>query len=162
MTRRGDCFKAPSIASDDVGINKLEIGMEFAIPTSIKTRRFIQVEVACGAMRALTEGWRARRGFDALRGGRVVAMSMRDQDMRDRLVPNRIDERLDMRFVKRPGINDGNAIAADNVADRSLERERSWIVAQQPAHPRIDFLNLSRSKVEELVEWDIVPHRMPG
>src|SRR2546423_15275361 len=156
MTRRGDCFKAPSIAGDNVGINKLEIGMEFAIPTSIKTRRFIEVEVACGAMRTLTEGWRARRGFDPLRRGRVVAMSMRDQDMRDRLVPNRIEERLDMRFVKRPGINDGNAIAADNVADPSLERERSWLVAQQPAHARKAFLDLATSKVDALVESDIV------
>ena len=44
MTRRGDCLEIPSIASHHIAINKLEIGMEFAITTGIKTRRFIEVK----------------------------------------------------------------------------------------------------------------------
>src|SRR5712671_3544623 len=162
MTRRGDCLEIPSIASHHIAINKLEIGMEFAITTGIKTLRFIEVELARGAMRPLTEGWRARCGLDACCSGRVVAMSMRDQDMRDHLVSNRIEERLDVRFVKWPWVNDGNAISAHNIADRSLERKRSRIVAQQPPQARVHFLDLAGRKVEALVERDIVAHRTTG
>src|SRR5689334_3522995 len=89
-------------------------------------------------------------------------MGMSDNDVCDRLVPNRIEERLDMRFVKRPWINDRNPIAANNVADRSLEREWPRIVAEQPAHAGRNFFDLARRKVESLVEWDIVTHRTTG
>src|SRR5262245_44761687 len=113
MTGRGYRLQAPSIADHHVTINKLEIGVEFAVPTGIEARRFIEVELPRGAMRPLTEGWRACCGLDARCCRRVIAMSMRDHDVRDRLVSNGIEERLDMRFVKRPRIDDGNTIAAD-------------------------------------------------
>src|SRR3954453_1695338 len=151
MTGRGACFKTPTIAGPHVPISKLEIGIEFAVTASIKAWRFVEVELARGAMRPLTEGWRTRCGLDARCCGRVVAVSMSDQDVRDRLVPNRIEKRIDMRVVKRPWVDDGNTVAADNIADRSLEGERSWIVAKQPAHARIDFLDLAGGKVEALV-----------
>src|SRR5689334_132308 len=148
MTRRGDGLQAPSIASHEVTISDLEVGIEIAVPASIKTWSFVEVELARGAMRPLTEGWRTRCGLDARCRGRVVAMSVSDQDVRDCLVPNGIEQRIDMRFVKWPWVDDGNTIVADNIADRSLEGERSWIVAKHPAHARIDFLDLAGWKVE--------------
>src|SRR5262245_40980121 len=162
MTRRGDRFKAPSIAGHHVAINELEIGIKVAIASSIETRRLIEVEFACSAMRALAESGRPRCGLDARCSRRMVAMSMRDDDMRDRLVPNGSEERLDMRFVERPGIDDGNTTTADNIAHRSLEGERSGIVAEQPAHARIDLFDPARRKVEALVKRDIVTHRTTG
>jgi hypothetical protein len=69
MTGCGDCFNAPSIAGHDVAINKLAIGLEFAVTTGIKTRRFVEMELSRRAMRPFTVGWRARRGFDARCGG---------------------------------------------------------------------------------------------
>src|SRR5262245_16551880 len=128
MTRRGDCLQAPSIASHEVAISKLEIGIEFAVPASIEAWLFIQVKLTGDAMRPLPVGWRARCGLDARCCGRVVAVSMSDQDVRDRLVPNGIEQRSDMHFVERTGIDDGDAITADDIADRSLEGERPWIV----------------------------------
>src|SRR5262245_55107940 len=89
-------------------------------------------------------------------------MSMSDEYVRDRLVPNGSEQRLDMRFVERPRINDGDTTVTDDIAHRSLERERSWIVAKEPPHAWIDLLDLAGRKVEALVKWDIVTHRMTG
>src|SRR5262249_22932078 len=137
-------------------------GMEVAVTAGIETRCLVEVEIPRRAMRALTVGWRARRSFDACCCGRVVAMGVSHNNVRDGFVPNRIEERLDMRFVERPRIDDRNAISADNVADRSLKGERPWIVAEQPAHAGIHFLDLPGRKVEALVERDIVTHRTTG
>src|SRR5215831_9424454 len=58
MAGCGYRLQAPSIAAHHVTINKLEIGMEFAVTTGIEARRFIEVELPRSAMRPLTEGWR--------------------------------------------------------------------------------------------------------
>src|SRR5207244_2769989 len=92
----------------------------------------------------------------------VIAMRVCDNDVRDRLAPHRIEERLDMCIVKRAGIDDGNTTSSDNVAHCSLEGERSWIVAEQTTHARINLLDLAGRKVEALVERDIVTHRTTG
>src|ERR1044071_4881865 len=143
MTGRGDGLQAPSIAGHHVAISKFEIGIEFAVPASVKAWRFVEVELARSAMRPLTDAWRARCSIDAHRCGGVVAVSMRNQDVRDGFVANSIEQRIDMRLVKRPRVDDGNTIAADNITARSLEGERSGIVAKQPAHARIDFFDLA-------------------
>ena len=86
---------------------------------------------------------RAGRGLDPRRRRRMVAMGVGDEDVRHRLAAHGIEQRRDMRVIQRPGIDDGDAAAADDVAHRALERERPRIVAQEAPDAGRDLLDLA-------------------
>ena len=110
------------------------------------------------AVRTLRQRDGAGRRLDGSRGGRMVAMGVGDEDVRHGLAAHRIEQRRDMGFVVRAGIDDRHLAAADDVAHRPLEGERARVVAQQAAHARRDLLDPAGRQVEALVESDVVAH----
>src|SRR5262249_16511222 len=124
--------------------------------------RLVNAKLPRGAMGTLAEGLRTRCGLDTSRRRRVIAVRMSDEDVRYGLTPHGIEQRLDVRFLERARIDHGNTIPTNNVADGSLEGERSRIVAQQPAHTRIDLLDLAGWEIEAPVERDVVIHQAAG
>src|SRR5438874_3472771 len=91
---------------------------------------------ALGAMRAYVQHLRAGRGLDGGHGRRMVAMRMGDEDVRHGLTAHGIEQRRDVLWIVRAGIDDRDLATPDDVADRSLEGERSWIVSDDAAHAR--------------------------
>ena len=75
-----------------------------------------------------------------------------------RLAAHGVEQRRDMRLVERARIDDGDTAAADDVAHRALEGERTRIVAQDAPHAGHHLLDLPGRQVEALVERDVVAH----
>ena len=90
----------------------------------------------------------------------MVAMGVSDKDVRDGFAAHGIEQRRDMRFVERTGIDDGDAVSPDDVRHRALERERPGIVAKDAAHPRRDLVHRVGSEIELLVERDVVAQQV--
>src|SRR5262249_26303969 len=74
----------------------------------------------------------------------------------DGLAAHDVEQRLDMCRVVRPGIDDRDLTATDDVADRALERERARIVGQDAANAGRDLFGASWRQVEILVERNVV------
>ena len=55
----------------------------------------------------------------------MIAVGVGDQDVRHGLAAHRIEQRLRVRLVVRPGIDDRNLALAHDVADRTGESEPS-------------------------------------
>src|SRR5205807_723689 len=97
--------------------------------------------------------------LDAGGRGRMVAVGVGDEDVRDRLVSYRREQRRNVRLVERARIDDGNAAVADDVAYRALEGERPRVVAQEPTHARAHLLDLTGRELEASVVADVIAHR---
>src|SRR5690606_7161382 len=61
-------------------------------------------------------------------GGGVVAVGVRDEDRLDGLTFERAQQALDVTFVARSGVDDGDASVADDVRAGAEQRERTWVV----------------------------------
>ena len=88
-------------------------------------------------------------------------MRVGDEDVRHGLAAHRIEQRRNMRFVERAGIDDRDLAMAEDVGDRALVGERPRIVAQDAAHAGHHLLDLARRQIEALVERDVVAHQVP-
>src|SRR5580658_4381229 len=85
-------------------------------------------------------------------------MGVGDEDMRHRFAAHGVEQRRDMGVVVRPGIEDRHVAAADDVADRALERERARIVGGHRAHQRRHLFHPVGLEIERLVERDVIGH----
>ena len=85
-------------------------------------------------------------------------MGVGHENMGDGFAADRIEQGCDMRLIERTGVDDGNLAFADDIGQRSLERERAWIVGEDAPHARCDPLHRIGRKVEALVEGNIVAH----
>ena len=92
-----------------------------------------------GAVRALGVNRRAGRRLDLGHGRRMIAVGMGDENVGDGFAAHGVEQRGDMGVVVRPGIDDRDLAAADDVAHRALEGERAGIVGDdaraRPAPP---------------------------
>ena len=88
----------------------------------------------------------------------MVAMRVGDEDVRDRLVADRIEDRLRVRLVVGAGVDDRDLSASDDVGDGAGEGERAGIVGDDPADAWRNLFDLIGWKVEALVEGDVVAH----
>jgi len=88
----------------------------------------------------------------------MVAMGVGDEDRRHRLVTHGIEQRTDVTRIVRPRVNDGNAPAANDVAERALEGEWTGIIGHDPAHAGHHFVHRVGLEVESLVERNVVGH----
>src|SRR5438552_18114351 len=82
----------------------------------------------------------------------MVAMRMRNQDMRDALACERAFQRVDVRRNVRPGIDDRYVALAEDVNARPFEGERPGIGREQPRDPRRDLEALAVGRIEISVE----------
>src|ERR1700678_1473189 len=107
-------------------------------------------------MRALRIDRRAGWPFDPGRVHRVVAVGMGDQDMRHGLAPHSIKQRRRVGRIVWAGIDDRDLAVADDVAHRSREGERTWIVAEDTPNARPYFLDHARLKRKVAIKRDVV------
>ena len=88
----------------------------------------------------------------------MIAMGVGDEDRRHRLIAHGVEQRTDVALVGRPGIDDGDLAAADDVAHRALEGERPRIIRHHAADARHRLVHGVGGEIEILVEGDIVGH----
>ena len=87
-------------------------------------------------VRAEAERRRPGRGLERCRGGRVIAMGVRDKDMGDRLALKRGAQRGEMCRIVGSGIDHRNLTFADNGNAGALEGERARVPRQETADQR--------------------------
>ena len=88
----------------------------------------------------------------------MVAVGMGHQDMRDGFVTHCIKQRRDMHDIVGAGIDNRHLAVPDDVADRTFERERAWIIGHDRAYAGRHFLDLIGLEAETLVERNVVIH----
>src|SRR5689334_24631726 len=86
----------------------------------------------------------------------MIAVSMGDENMRHRLATHGVEQRTDMRRVIGARIDDCDFPAPQNIADGSLEGERTWIVGHNAPHALHRLVNRIRRKFEVFVEGNVV------
>ena len=85
-------------------------------------------------------------------------MGVGDENVRHGFAAHRVEQRRDMGVVVGAGIEDRHLAAADDVADGTLERERTGIVGRHRAHQRRHLFHPVGLEMERLVERDVVGH----
>src|SRR6185437_1370284 len=88
----------------------------------------------------------------------MVAMGVRDENMRHRLVAHGLEQRGYMGGIVRAGIDNGDAAFADNVAQRALEGERPRIVRHHAAYAGHRLVDRARDEIEMSVKGDVIGH----
>src|SRR4029079_931484 len=88
----------------------------------------------------------------------MVAMRVRDKDVRHRLAAHRIEQRSDVRLIVRTRIDDRDLASPDDVADRTLEGERAGVVRHDTADARRDLFGEAGFESEDPVVWNVVCH----
>ena len=159
MAWRRDGFERPAVAGDDLAVGQRAVGSEIGVVAGVETRRLAHIERAGGAVRAFRQHRRAGCRLDAGCRRRMVAMGVRDEDMRHRLAAHRVEQRRDMRLIERTGIDDRDPPAPDDIGHRAFEGERARVVAQDAAHAGRYLVHLVRCEVEAPVEGNVVAHR---
>ena len=153
MPRRRHRFEREAVALEYIAVGERDVGDKFPV-AAFEPRRFANMQRPRRAMRPFAVGFCASGRLDARRRRRMVAMGVGDEDMRHRLPSHRIEERGDMRLIERPRIDEGDLAAADDVADRPLERHRPRIVAHDAPQTGAHLLDEAGPQVEIFVEGD--------
>ena len=89
----------------------------------------------------------------------MVAVRMRDKDVRHGLAAHGIEQRRDVHGIVGPRIDDRDFAAPDDVADRPLEGERPRVVGDDAAHAGRDLLGAARLQLKSPVVRDVVAMR---
>ncbi len=107
----------------------------------------------CRTVRTLGENRRAGDFLEPGRERRMVDMRMGHKDVRDVASAYRVEQRLEMRFVRRARVDDDNAAAARNVGIRAVKSERAGIVGGHAQHVRGRFHGLAMGRFESGLEF---------
>src|SRR5262245_60024256 len=102
----------------------------------------------------------ARRRLDAGGRGRMVAVRMGDEKVRDGCAAHRIEQRRDVVLVIGPGVDDRHRVVSDDVAHGSLEGERARIVREHAAYAERDLVHATGHEIQSLVEGNVVGHAL--
>jgi hypothetical protein len=92
----------------------------------------------------------------------VVAVRVRDDDCADALAPHCREQVGEVGPVRRPGVNDRDLAASDDVGAGSLECERARISGHDAPHERAYLNDPSGFRREVEVEREIVSHGSLG
>src|SRR5215471_19355586 len=84
----------------------------------------------------------------------MIAMSVGDEDVRDRFAPKRTAQRLNMHGIVGSGIDHGDAAATDDEHARALESEGARVLREQAPDIRRDLDQLLVWHVEIALERD--------
>src|SRR5690606_36726979 len=123
-----DRAKAPSISVNNFAIRQSDVRCEVRVGTRIERVDLADPE---GAGRAAWPFRVDRCAGNLLQPERergVVGVSVRDQTVADRTLANRPKDSPKMVFAYGAGIDNGQALGADNIGVGAVECERTWIV----------------------------------
>ncbi len=137
----------PAVAADHLAVGERAVGPEVGVVGGFEPRPVADMQRARGAMRAFGQNQRAGRRLDRRHAGRMVAVGVGDENMRDGLAAHRVEQRRAVHGIVGAGIDDGDFAAADDVAHRALEGERARIVAQTAAARRASARRRVRARV---------------
>src|SRR5262249_43524240 len=88
----------------------------------------------------------------------MVAMRVRDEDVGDLLLAQRIEQRADVRGIVRSWVDDRDFAIADDVRAGTGKGERAWIRRHDAPHLRRDPVDAARGDIKITVKWDVVGH----
>ena len=110
------------------------------------------VRAAAGAVRPEAVAFCIRVRGEQRAARRVVAVRVRDDHVRDGFSRGGGQQRLDVRFVRRAGIDNGHGAAANDVGAGAVERERARVLGDDAPNAGRHFGDLSVAKVERALE----------
>ena len=139
-------------------VGQRAVGPEVGVVGGFHPRPVADMERPRRPVRAFGQNQRAGRGLDRRHAGRMIAVGVGDENMRDGLAAHRIEQRRAVGGVLGTGIDDRDFAAADDVAHRALEGERARIVAQKPPHAGHRLVDAAGDELEILVVWDVFSH----
>ena len=156
MARRRDRLDGPAVALDDLTILQTLIRHEGHVARGIERFVFTDVERPRMTVRPFGQHDGAGGCFQRRRVRRMIAMGVRDENMRDGFTLHRIENGGDVGGVFRAGIDNRDLAAPDDVAVGALEREWTGIVAQDAPHARTALDRLAGQLIESFIEWNIL------
>src|SRR5437764_5040795 len=109
-------------------------------------------------MRPLGENLGAGCRLDGGHGGGMIAMRMRDENVRHGLTAHGVEQRSDVSRIVGSGIDDRDLAASDDVTHCPFEGERTRIVGDDTAHTRRKLFGAAGSELEYSVIWNVVGH----
>ncbi len=154
----GHRFNGPAVAGHDLAVLERDVGLEIAVAAGIERVVLADMQRPRGAMRPLGIDSGAGCRLDGRHRRRMVAVGVGDEDRGHRLVAHGLEQRADMGGIVRPGIDDGDLAAADDVAHRPLEGERSRIVRHHAADAGHRLVHRVGGEIEIFIEGNVVGH----
>jgi hypothetical protein len=151
-------FQCVTFAFDNLAVSQRVIRHEIFIAAGIERRGFAEMQIARGTVRALAVGFGAGGFGDRGCGRRVVAVRVRDQNLRDGFTAERGKDRVDMAGIGRARIDDGDRPFAYYISVGALERERARVVGDDAPDARGDLGDFVRFHVKRAVELDFFGH----
>ena len=155
---RRDRLDGEAPAGNDLAVGQRAIGPELGVVAGIEARRLADIEGTRGAVRSFGQNQGPGRRLDPGDRGGMIAVSVRHENMGDGFTAHGVEQGGDVRLVERPGIDDRDLAAADDVGHRSFEREWSGIVGEYPPHARRGLRHGFGRQVEAPVEGNVVAH----
>ena len=158
MAGRRHRFERPAVAADRLAVGERDVGTKIHVGRGVQPPRLADMQRPRQPVRTLRENLGSGRRLDLRHRRRMIAMGVGDENMRDGLAAHGVKQRGDMGIVVGAGIEDRDFAAADDVAHRALERERSGIIGDHRADLRRNLAYPVGLKVECLIEGDVVAH----
>src|SRR5271165_299402 len=154
MARRIHRLENPTIAGYPAAIAHGRIRNEVPIAAFLDG----QVAALPASMRAKTVSWSTRCRLERLRRGRMVAMSVGDQDMRDLLARETGEQRLDMVGEIGAGVDHCDLTMADDISPGTPEGEGAGIARYNAPDHRCDRLQPAVFEREFATKGDLDSH----
>src|SRR5581483_10267578 len=156
MAGCSDSFQLPARAFDNLAVFHRDIRPEVAVGAGLRIVLLALIARPRGAMRPFGIDGGASRGLDPRGVRRMVAMGVRDEDVRHGLAPHGIQQRLRMRLAIGTGIDDRDLALPEDVADGPGESERARIIAEHAAHARPRLFDDAGLEREVAIEGNVV------
>ena len=137
VSRRVDAFDAPAVARDDVAVAHRDVGHEVVVGALLDLHAGLDAPRAVGAEAVAR---RAGGGLHRTAGGRVIAMGVGHQQMRDGLALERVEQRVDVLGEIGPGIDDGDIAPAQHVGAGAVPGEGARVARDDAPHAGCDLL----------------------
>src|SRR3954451_11435179 len=162
VPRRGDRLQRPVSAFDGVALTQLDIGLELAVRAGFRRYLFTFVARPRCAVWTLGIDLGPGRSLDARGVGRVIPVSVGDQNMRHRFAPHCIKQRRGVFLVVWAWIDDRDLAPANDITDCPRQGEWAGVIAENPPHTRPNFLRDTRLERKVAIEGHVlvVGHRI--
>ncbi len=148
-----------------VAMGKLDVWFETMVGGGIQRIDLADRQRPGRTVRTFGEYRCARDLLEPGRERRMVDMRVGYKDVRDVAPADGAEQRLEMRFVRRAGIDDHNAAAAGNIGIGAMKGERTRIVGGHAQNIRRRFHGLAVGRFESGLEFrrfhDFMPSCVP-
>ena len=99
---RRDRLERPAVAAHHLAVGERAVGTKIRVVAGVEPRRLADMQRPRGAMRAFGQTCAPVAALMRRHAGRMVAVGVGDEDVRDGLAAHRVEQRLDVR-ARRPG-----------------------------------------------------------